>query len=194
MSETLQTAVLVSGRGSNLQALIDAAQADDYPATIALVLSNKPDAYALERAKKAGIPTALVEHRNYPTREAFDAAMHDILTLHGIEFVCLAGFMRILTPVFVELWRGRMINIHPSLLPKYKGLHTHQSALDAGDAEHGCSVHWVTPDLDSGPLIAQARVPVNPGDTAETLAARVLVQENILYPKILREIASNTKK
>lgn len=179
-------AVLVSGRGSNLQALLDAAPSDAY--SIALVLSNKPDAYALERARAAGIATATIAHADHPTREAFDAAMHETLLAHRIDFICLAGFMRILTPAFVAQWEGRMINIHPSLLPKFKGLHTHQAALDAGESEHGCSIHWVTAELDAGPVIAQARVPVLPHDTADTLAARVLEQENILYPETLRKL------
>lgn len=179
-------AVLVSGRGSNLQALIDAEPNDAY--SIALVLSNKPDAYALERASRAGIPTAVIEHAAHPTREAFDAAMHESLLAHRIDFICLAGFMRILTPAFVAKWEGRMVNIHPSLLPKFKGLHTHQAALDAGEAEHGCTIHWVTAELDAGPIIAQARVPVLPHDTAGTLAARVLEQENRLYPETIIEL------
>jgi phosphoribosylglycinamide formyltransferase-1 len=192
MSKT-RIAVLVSGRGSNLQALIDAAQAPSYPGEIALVLSNKEDAYALERARMAQIDTAVIRHRDYPTREAFDAAMQDVLLSHRIDFVCLAGFMRILTPEFVARWAGRMVNIHPSLLPKFKGLDTHARALQAGESEHGCSVHWVVPELDSGPLIAQARVPVLAGDTPETLAARVLVEENTLYPDIVRKLLETRK-
>lgn len=181
-------AVLASGRGSNLQALIDATRARDFPARIALVLCNNPEAYALTRARDACIDTALIEHRTYPTREAFDAAMHDTLTAHRIDFICLAGFMRILSPWFVMQWEGRMINIHPSLLPKFKGLHTHQAALDAGESEHGCTIHWVSEQLDSGAIIAQARVPVLPNDTADSLAARVLIEENKLYPEILRQL------
>jgi phosphoribosylglycinamide formyltransferase-1 len=181
-------AVLVSGRGSNLQALMDAARDATFPGEIALVLSNKDDAYGLTRARDAGIATEIVRHRDFPTRETFDAALDERLRAHNIEFVCLAGFMRILTPEFVAKWEGRMVNIHPSLLPEFKGLDTHARALAAGVAEHGCSVHWVTPELDSGPIIAQARVKVMPEDTAETLAARVLAEENRLYPKAVREI------
>jgi len=190
MTHRRRIAVPVSGRGSNLQALIDAAKAPDYPASIALVLSNKPDAYALERARAAGIATETVEHKDFPTRETFDNAMHKILLSYRIDFVCLAGFMRILTPGFVRQWDRKMINIHPSLLPKFKGLHTHQAALDAGGTEHGCTVHWVTPDLDSGPMVGQIRVPVLPGDTAEILGARVLEEENRLYPTALRAVLS----
>lgn len=181
-------AVLVSGRGSNLQALIDAAKHADFPGTLALVLSNRREAFALTRAASAGIETAIIDHREFPSRDGFDAAMHQCLLDHFIDFVCLAGFMRILTPAFVAQWEGRMVNIHPSLLPKFKGLHTHQAALDAGETEHGCSIHWVTPELDSGTVIARASVPVEPGDTAETLAARVLTQENLLYPDTLKTI------
>lgn len=189
--EKTRVAVLVSGRGSNLQSLIDAASSPDYPAAIALVISSKADAYALTRAAQAGIKTATIEQQDFPSRDAFDAALHQLLLDHGIGFVCLAGFMRILTAGFVARWQDRMINIHPSLLPKFKGLHTHQAALDAGETEHGCSIHWVTAELDSGAIIAQTHVPVMAGDTAETLAARVLVQENILYPQILASLLRN---
>lgn len=184
-------AVLASGRGSNLQSLIDAARARDFPATLALVLCNRPEAYALTRARDAGIETVLIEHSAYPTRETFDDAMHKTLTAHRIDFVCLAGFMRILSAGFVAKWEGRMINIHPSLLPKFKGLHTHQAALDAGETEHGCTIHWVTEQLDSGAIIAVARVPVMPNDTADSLAARVLIEENKLYPEILRQLMAS---
>ena len=183
-----RVAVLISGRGSNLQALIDAARTPAYPATLALVLSNTPDAQGLTRARDAGIETVVLSHRDFPTRDAFDAAMHQTLIDHQIDFICLAGFMRILTPGFVAGWQGRMVNIHPSLLPKHKGLHTHQAALDAGDTEHGCTIHWVTAELDSGATIAQARVPILKEDTAETLAARVLIEENKLYPETLQRL------
>lgn len=185
-------AVLVSGRGSNLQALIDAAHSDDFPATIALVLSNKQDAYALKRASDAGIATEVILHTPYATREAFDAAMHETLLAHRIEFICLAGFMRILSPWFVEAWQGRMINIHPSLLPKFKGLDTHARAIKAGETEHGCTIHWVTPELDSGAIIAQARIPILENDTAESLGARVLAEENLLYPTTLKSLMKKT--
>lgn len=179
-------AVLISGRGSNLQCLIDACMNEDYPARIVAVISNRPDAYGLERAREAGIPAIAIDHKAYETREDFEAALDSALREAGAEFVCLAGFMRILTEGFVNQWDGRMINIHPSLLPKFKGVDTHKRALEAGETEHGCTVHWVTPGMDEGPVIAQARVPVLPGDTPETLAARVLVEEHRLYPAALR--------
>jgi phosphoribosylglycinamide formyltransferase-1 len=182
-----RVAVLVSGRGSNLQALIDAAHAPGYPGAIVLVLSNRSDAYALTRACEAGIATAVLRHGDFANREALDAAIDKTLGAHAIDVVCLAGFMRILTPGFVAKWQGKMINIHPSLLPKFKGLDTHARVLEARETEHGCTVHWVVPELDSGEIIAQARVPVLPGDTPETLAARVLAEENRIYPEALRK-------
>jgi formyltetrahydrofolate-dependent phosphoribosylglycinamide formyltransferase len=190
-----RTAILISGGGSNMAALIQAASDPAYPADIALVLSNVPDAGGLARAEAAGVPTVLIDHRPFgKDRAAFDAAVHATLTENDIAFVALAGFMRILTPGFVALWSGRMINIHPSLLPLYKGLHTHQRALEAGDSEAGCTVHWVTPELDAGGSIAQARVPIMPGDTAETLAARVLVAEHRLYPGALAEAVRTARQ
>ncbi|MFS2318848.1 phosphoribosylglycinamide formyltransferase [Maricaulis sp. D1M11] len=176
-------AVLVSGRGSNLQALIDAAKDDDYPAEIVLVVSNKADAYGLERARVAGIATAVVDHRDYENREAFEEALDTVIRDHGTRIVCLAGFMRILTPWFTERWRDLLINIHPSLLPAFKGLHTHERALEAGVRIHGCSVHYVRPEMDDGPIIGQAAVPVLHGDTPDTLAQRVLEAEHKLYPQ-----------
>jgi phosphoribosylglycinamide formyltransferase 1 len=181
-----RTAVLISGHGSNLQALIDATVAPDYPAHITLVVSNKAGAYGLVRASDTGIATAVLDHTRYENREAFDAALHALLTRHQIQFVCLAGFMRVLTPGFVHLWQGRMINIHPSLLPKHKGLHTHQAALLAGDTQHGCTVHWVSAGVDEGEIIAQSAVDVLPGDTPESLAARVHTLEHVLYPHALQ--------
>ncbi|MCC5981229.1 MAG: phosphoribosylglycinamide formyltransferase [Oceanicaulis sp.] len=186
MSGKTPIAVLISGRGSNLQCLIDACAAEDYPARIVAVISNRPDAYGLERAKEAGIPAIAIDHKAYHTREDFEAALDAALREAGAEFVCLAGFMRILTEGFVNQWEGRMINIHPSLLPKFKGVDTHKRAIEAGESEHGCTVHWVTPGMDEGPVIAQARVPVLAGDTPETLAARVLVEEHRLYPQALK--------
>lgn len=183
-------AVLISGSGSNLQALIDACATADYPAQIVLVLANKADAYGLTRAQTAGLKTHVISHKDFATREAFDAAMDAVLCANEVEMICLAGFMRVLSPWFVEQWRGKMINIHPSLLPKYKGLHTHQRAIDAGDSEAGCSVHWVSAGVDEGEIIAQARVPILAGDTAETLAARVLVEEHKTYPAALKKILS----
>lgn len=181
-------AVLISGSGSNLQALIDACVAEDYPAEIRLVISNKADAYGLKRAQDAGIKTSVISHKNYATREAFDAAMNDALLQHTIEFVCLAGFMRVLTAGFVKAWHGRMINIHPSLLPAYKGLDTHARAITAGEKEAGCTVHWVSSGVDEGEIIMQAHVPILPDDTAESLAARILKEEHVLYPKALKQI------
>lgn len=181
--------VLVSGRGSNLQALLDACAAPDFPAEIVLVISNIPGVYALERAAKAGVATEVIPHKQFPSREAFDAAMDERLRAAGVEIVCLAGFMRLLSTGFVTGWKDRLINIHPALLPSFKGLHTHQRALEAGVKLHGCTVHLVTPDLDDGPILVQAAVPVLPGDTADTLAARVLEQEHQAYPQALRLLA-----
>lgn len=190
MAERKRVAVLISGSGSNLQALIDDSANVESPYAIVLVLSNKADAYGLIRADQAGIATTVISHRDYATREAFDAAMNAEIEKANPDLVCLAGFMRILTPVFIDRWKGKLINIHPSLLPKFKGLHTHQRALDAHETEHGCTIHWVVPDLDSGDIIAQARVPVFTDDTEETLAARVLAQEHTLYPATVRKLLS----
>lgn len=165
--------------------LAKAAQGPNYPAELALVFSNKADAAGLETAAAMGIETLALSHRAYPTREAFDAALSAELKARGIEVVALAGFMRILTPGFMREWEGRIVNIHPSLLPKYPGLHTHQRALEAGDAEAGCTVHVVTEVLDDGPVLAQARVSVLPGDTPDTLAARILAEEHRIYPDAL---------
>lgn len=185
----LKLGVLISGRGSNLQALIDAASDPAFPAEVALVLSNKPDAYGLERARMAGIPTAVVRHKDHPDKPAFEQAMTAELEGAGVQLVCLAGFMRLLSPWFVERWHDRLINIHPSLLPSFKGLDTHRRALDAGVRFHGCTVHYVRPEMDEGPIIAQAAVPVLTTDTEEVLAERVLAQEHRLYPLAVRLIA-----
>jgi len=185
----LKVGVLISGRGSNLQALLDACAAPDFPAEIALVISNIADAYGLQRAASAGVATKIISHRGFANREAFDAALDSELRQAGVELVCLAGFMRLLTAGFVEGWRGRIINIHPSLLPSFKGMHTHRQALDAGVKLHGCSVHHVTAALDDGPIIAQAAVPVLPGDDEDSLADRVLRAEHRLYPLALRLVA-----
>lgn len=185
----LRLAVLISGRGSNLQALIDAAAAPDYPAEIALVISNRPAAAGLARAEAAGIACRVIDHTGFPDRAAFDAAMDAALRAAGIELVCLAGFMRLLTDAFVIAWTDRMINIHPSLLPAFKGLHTHARALAAGVRVVGCTVHFVRPEMDEGPIIVQAAVPVRPDDTADTLAARVLEAEHRCYPAAVRWIA-----
>ncbi len=181
--------VLISGGGSNMFALVQAAKAADYPAEIVCVASNKHDAAGLKIAEREGIATHVVNHKDYATREEFDAALNAYLQTQNLDIIACAGFMRIMTPVLISRWAGRMINIHPSLLPLYKGLHTHQRAIDAGDKEAGCSVHYVTPELDGGPVIAQARVPILNGDTAETLAARVLIEEHKLYPAALAKVA-----
>lgn len=178
-------AILISGRGSNMVALAKAAQHPDFPAETALVLSNQPDAAGLTVAAELGIPTLAISHRAYPDRAAFDAAVDTALRARKIDFIALAGFMRILTPEFIAGWENRIVNIHPSLLPKYPGLHTHARALAAGDAEAGCTVHLVTAELDCGPTLGQARVPILPGDTAETLAERILPEEHRLYPQAL---------
>jgi phosphoribosylglycinamide formyltransferase 1 len=185
----LRTAILISGRGSNMQALIDSCRPADAPAEIALVISNEPSAAGLAWAAANGVPTKVVHHRDFPNRLAFDAAIDAALRAAGIQLVCLAGFMRILTDKFVEDWRDRMINIHPSLLPDFKGLDTHARALAAGTRRHGCTVHFVRPEMDTGPIIVQASVPVQSADTSETLAARVLKAEHRIYTLALRWIA-----
>jgi len=186
----LKTAILISGRGSNMQALIDACRTPDAVAEIALVLANNPNAGGLAYAAAAGIPAAVVDHRAYPDRAAFDAELNRRLNAAGIEFVCLAGFMRLLTRGFIEAWRDRMINIHPSLLPAFPGLDTHRRALDAGVRFAGCTVHFVRYETDTGPIVVQAAVPVRADDTPESLAARVLAAEHQIYPQALRWIAA----
>jgi phosphoribosylglycinamide formyltransferase 1 len=185
----LRTAILISGRGSNMQALIESCRAADSPAETALVISNEPGAAGLAWAAAKGVPTKVLPHRDFPDRSAFDAAIDAALHGAGIQLVCLAGFMRILSDKFVEDWRDRMINIHPSLLPAFKGLDTHARALAAGAGHHGCTVHFVRPEMDTGPIIVQAAVLVEPDDTPETLAARVLRAEHRIYPMALRWIA-----
>jgi phosphoribosylglycinamide formyltransferase-1 len=184
-----RVAVLISGRGSNMMALIEAAKAPDYPAEIALVVSNRPDAQGLARAHEQGVATAIVDHSAYGDRESFERAIDGELQAHRIDLVCLAGFMRLLTPWLVARWSGRMLNIHPALLPQLKGLHTHRRALAAGLRQHGATVHFVAPAMDSGPIVAQERVPVCEGDTEETLAERVLAVEHRIYPQALRAVA-----
>ncbi len=183
--------VLISGSGSNMHALVKASRIVDYRAEIVCVVSNKPEAGGLKIAQDEGIATHVVNHKNYSTREAFDAALNDYLQSQNLDLIACAGFMRIMTPVLIAPWQGRMINIHPSLLPLYKGLHTHQRAIDDGQKFGGCSVHYVTLELDGGPLIAQTQVPILKGDTAETLAARVLVEEHKLYPVALAKVAQS---
>jgi phosphoribosylglycinamide formyltransferase-1 len=189
VSSRKRVAILISGRGSNMTALVEAARDPAYPAEIVGVFSNRADAPGLQYAWLAGIPTAVHSHKDFPTREAFDAQIQAVLDGWGAELVCLAGFMRILSHGFAERWAGRMLNIHPSLLPLYKGLRPQQQALDAAATESGCTVHWVIPDLDDGPAILQRRVPVLPGDTADTLAARILIEEHKAYPEALAMVA-----
>jgi formyltetrahydrofolate-dependent phosphoribosylglycinamide formyltransferase len=189
VTEKKRVAILISGRGSNMMALIEAARAPDYPAEIVGVFSNKADAPGLAYAAEQGIPPATRSHKDFASREAFDAEIDAVLAGWQTDIVCLAGFMRIFSDGFATRWTGKMLNIHPSLLPKFKGLHPHQQALDAGETVHGCTVHWVIPTLDGGPTILQAEVPVLPGDTAETLAARTLVEEHRLYPRALAMVA-----
>ncbi len=185
-----RVAVLISGRGSNMVALIEAAKAKDYPAEIVLVVSNLPDASGLDRAREDSIATAVVDHRKFgKDREAFERALDEELKAHRIELVCLAGFMRLLTPWFVTRWSGRLLNIHPALLPQFKGLHTHRRAIEAGAERHGATVHFVVPEMDAGPIIVQDSVPVLKSDTEETLATRVLAVEHRIYPQALRLVA-----
>jgi phosphoribosylglycinamide formyltransferase-1 len=185
----LKVAVLVSGRGSNLQALIDICADPAFPAEIVTVISNIPDVYGLERAQTAGIATDVVNHRDFENRESFETALQVAISKSGAELICLAGFMRILTAGFVNRWRDRLVNIHPSLLPSFKGLHVHEQALEAGVKISGCTVHFVVPEMDAGPIIVQEAVPVLPGDDADALAARILEAEHRCYPHALRLIA-----
>ncbi len=182
--------ILISGRGSNMRSIIEAANKGDLGAEIAAVISNRPGAGGLDVAKQAGIATAVIDHQAFNSREAFDLALAEKIDSYQPTFVILAGFMRILTAGFVEHFAGKLINIHPSLLPKFKGLHTHQRAIEAGEKEHGASVHFVTVELDDGPVILQAKVPVLPDDTADTLAARVLEQEHLLYPAAIKKLVT----
>ena len=189
----LRVAVLISGRGSNLDALIRSCAEPDAPAEIVLVISSKPDAPGLTIARQHGIAAATIDHRGYASREAFDAALDDQLRAAQIEFICLAGFMRLLTAGFVENWRERIVNIHPSLLPAFKGRHPQRQAIAAGVAVSGCTVHYVTPGMDEGPVIAAEEVPVLPGDDEAALSARILQAEHRLYPKALRMIAADRR-
>jgi phosphoribosylglycinamide formyltransferase-1 len=190
-----RVAVLISGRGSNMTALIEAAKAKDYPAEIVLVVSNLPDAAGLARAREAGIATAVIDHRPFGgDREAFERALDDELRKSRIDIVCLAGFMRLLTAWFIGRWSGRILNIHPALLPEFKGLNTHRRALEAGTKQHGATVHFVVEETDAGPVICQQSVPVLQGDTEATLAARVLEIEHRIYPQALRMVAEGRAK
>lgn len=190
----LKLAILISGRGSNMKALLEAARDPSFPAQPVLVLSNRPDARGLETAAAEGIATHAIDHKTFgKDREAFERAINEHLEAAGVEIIALAGFMRVLTPWFVNTWEGRMINIHPSLLPKYKGLDTHQRAIDAGDSEAGCTVHWVSPGVDDGEIIQQAAIPILPGDSADSLADRILPVEHRLYPEALAKACEAIK-
>lgn len=193
MARPIKTAILISGRGSNMVALAKAASADGFPAEIALVISNTPGAAGLERASELGIQAMAIDHKRFKTRAAFEAALGAVLKEAGIELICCAGFMRVLTARFTAQWAGRIINIHPSLLPKYKGLNTHERALQAGDTRHGVSVHWVSEELDGGEVIAQSGLSITPADTPDSLASRVLELELRLYPRALKQVASAWK-
>lgn len=188
----LRVAIVISGSGSNMETLVRDMAAPDHPARPVLVVTNGPSAGGLERAERLGVPAQVVDHRGRP-RDAFEAELAATLDAAKPDLICLAGFMRVLSPDFVARFKGRMLNIHPSLLPKYPGLNTHARAIEAGDAEAGCSVHTVTADLDAGPILGQARVPILSGDTPETLAARVLEQEHRLYPAVLRRLATGNR-
>lgn len=184
--------ILISGRGSNMEAIVKAAQAEQWPARVAAVVSNRADAEGLQFAQAHGVATAVVANRDYPTRETFDSALQQVIDAHQPDLVVLAGFLRILTPGFVEHYAGRMLNVHPSLLPAFPGLHTHRQALEAGVKKHGATVHFVTAELDHGPIVAQAGVDVHEDDTEDTLAARVLEQEHRIYPRAVRQFVEGT--
>jgi phosphoribosylglycinamide formyltransferase-1 len=189
VAERKKAGVLISGNGSNLQALIDACKHSDFPAEIAVVISNKSDAYGLNRASEAGIATHVVDHKPFSNREAFDSAVNNLLMRYQVDIVCLAGFMRILSEGFVRHWQGRMLNIHPSLLPAFKGAHAHRDVIAYGVRISGCTVHFVSAEMDAGPIIVQAAVPVLPGDTEQSLGQRVLEQEHVCYPLAVRWLA-----
>ncbi len=185
--------ILISGRGSNMKSIVEAIKTGSLDTNVAAVISNRPDAAGLDYAKQENIPTAVIDHKQFASRELFDQAMAKEIDSYTPNLVVLAGFMRILTTEFVEHFAGKLINIHPALLPKFKGLNTHQRAIDAGEKEHGASVHIVTPELDDGPVVLQARVPVLDDDTADTLAARVLEQEHSLYPRAIAQLITENK-
>ena len=190
MSPRRRVAVLISGRGSNMMSLIEAARHESFPAEIVVVISNRPDAPGLAVARANGLAVVTLDHKTFQTREIFEHALQEVLEARRIEIVCLAGFMRLLTPWFVSRWEGRMLNIHPALLPAYKGLHTHERALADGVRLHGCTVHFVVPEMDAGPIVIQAAVDVRDDDTPDSLAARVLTQEHVIYPKALEWLAA----
>ncbi|MDI9848110.1 phosphoribosylglycinamide formyltransferase [Rhodoblastus sp. 17X3] len=189
-----RVAILISGRGSNMRSLVEAARAPDFPAEIALVISNIADAQGLDFARTQGVATAVVDHKIFSNREKFERAIQETLLAQEIDLICLAGFMRLLTPWFVGQWRDRMLNIHPALLPSYRGLHTHERALADGVKIHGATVHFVAPEMDAGPIVAQAAVPVLQDDTPDALAARVLAQEHRIYPLALKLVAGGAAR
>ena len=191
---SLRLVVLISGRGSNLQAILDQSISGELPAEIVAVISNQPGVYGLERARQAGVPALELDHRNFSDRPGFEAALIELIDRYQPDLVILAGFMRMLTAGFTDYYQGRLLNIHPSLLPKFRGLHTHERAIAAGETEHGATIHFVTAELDGGPLIVQTRVPVLPDDDPDSLAARVLAQEHRLYPQAIRWIAEGRLK
>jgi len=184
-----RVAILISGRGSNMAALIQASKDPAYPAQVVLVISNRPNATGIERARAAGVPTAVIDHTWFKDRESFEQQLQSLLEAHNIEIVCLAGFMRLLTPSFVDRWKGKLLNVHPALLPAFKGLHTHERALQAGVALHGATVHFVVPEMDSGPILARVPIRVRPNDTPDSLAARVLRIEHRIYTAALKSVA-----
>ncbi|GBQ06186.1 phosphoribosylglycinamide formyltransferase [Saccharibacter floricola] len=189
MVDKTPVAILISGRGSNMTSLIKACENPDFPARIVLVLSNRPDAPGLEKAQEAGVKTLCIDHKPFgKDRAAHEKAVDEAVRAAGAQYICLAGYMRVLTPYLVKRWENRMLNIHPSLLPKFPGLHTHEAAIKAGAREHGCTTHFVTDGVDEGPILAQAKVPIHPHDTPETLAARVLKEEHLLYPATLATV------
>ncbi len=190
MAHPLKIAIFISGRGSNMVSLLEACKSPDFPAIPVVIVSNQPDAPGLQTAQKAGIATTTLVRSEYPSRKEYDSALNESLNEHGVELICLAGFMQILSKDFVEKWHNRILNIHPSLLPSFKGLDTHQRALDAGVKFSGCTVHYVRYEMDTGPIIAQAVVPVVAEDTADTLAARILIEEHRIYPEALKLVAS----
>lgn len=193
--QKIKLAILISGRGSNMEALIKACEQLEFPATISVVIANRPDAGGLGKAQAAGLKTAIVDHKQFANRQAFEEKLQETILAHGpIDLVCLAGFMRVLTPWFVDQWADHMINIHPSLLPEYKGLHTHARAIADGKTEAGCSVHYVVPEMDDGPLIVQRRVPILPEDTPDTLAARILIEEHKAYPEAVEIVAAKLRR
>jgi len=190
----LRLAVMISGSGTNLQALIDACAEPDYPAEIHVVISNRPEAIGIARAQKAGIEAEVIDHTRFEDREAFEEALHECLKEHRIQLVCLAGFMRILNAEFVNRWRDQMINIHPSLLPSYKGLHTHARAIEDGVRFAGCTVHYVRPEMDNGPILMQTAVPIATDETEDSLAAKILPYEHKMYPAAVRMIADGSAR